>query len=244
VEVVRGLLEAIVAAFDPDWAVVTSSRLRAAIRGCAPDPFVGWLSYLPARLGQIPAFPPPARVIPLAGDGWLVTTRDDPLARDNPDDVALARRLTALLDSAEPALHVAPGTVSPSAATLASIVPRSKGDFIRAYAVAATGYPSVGPVLPGLLEWLQDWNWPVAHVLTPFLGSIGLPLLPHVHQILESDDLVWKYWILWSVVYGCPELATALADELKRLATKPTPSEVGEELDVAAREILARCVDR
>jgi len=119
-----------------------------------------------------------------------------------------------------------------------SLLPQSKFDTEKAEALAALGYPAVAPILPELFLWLQDYNWPVAHVLAPFLSSIGLPLLPHVRDILVTDDDLWKYWVLSCAVEPSPPLAQALRKELLRLADAPTPNEVAEELDMKARGIL------
>src|SRR4051794_23281462 len=59
------------------------------------------------------------------------------------------------------------------------LIPQNKFDLKRAQAAVEVGYPAVAPILPELLEWLQDYNWPVAHILAPFLASIGEPLVPH-----------------------------------------------------------------
>ena len=119
-----------------------------------------------------------------------------------------------------------------------NLVPKHIFDIDRAAACVSLGYPGVEPILPELLEWLQDCNWPVARVLAPFLGSIGLPMLPHVRKLLEGDDDIWKYWVLSRVVEESPTLAAALREDLERIANSPTASETAEELDRKAREIL------
>ena len=81
---------------------------------------------------------------------------------------------------------------------LRELLPHEKGDTERAEAIVALGYPAVAPILPDLIEWLQDCNWPVAHVLSPFLAQIGLPLLPPVRAVLATNDYQWKYWVLLS----------------------------------------------
>jgi hypothetical protein len=50
-------------------------------------------------------------------------------------------------------------------------IPKNKGVLAAAQAAIDIGYPGVAPILPQLLEWLQDYNWPVAHMLAPFLAS-------------------------------------------------------------------------
>ncbi|WP_424511158.1 DUF5071 domain-containing protein [Roseateles saccharophilus] len=69
-----------------------------------------------------------------------------------------------------------------------------------AEALIAHGHPAVEPVLPQILEWTQDGNWPVALVFAPFLATIGAGLAPHARRILHGDDDVWKYFLLQDVV--------------------------------------------
>lgn len=118
-------------------------------------------------------------------------------------------------------------------------VPRDKADLARAYAAVAAGFPAVAPVVGPLIEWLQDANWPVASVLTPLLQSVGEPLVPHIWRVLQSDDLVWKYWVIGLLVPALPQsAASSFRPELERLATRPEPSELLEELDQQAASVL------
>ena len=119
-----------------------------------------------------------------------------------------------------------------------ALIPRHKSDLERARAAIQAGYPAVTPILPQLLEWLQDYNWPVAHVLAPFLASIGNPLIPHIESIFHSNDEIWKYWIISAIMGNSRELAISFRDELERLALSPTKNEAAEELDDVARAVL------
>jgi hypothetical protein len=83
---------------------------------------------------------------------------------------------------------------------LRNLIPTSKVDIERAAAAVEAGYPEVAPILGELIGWLQDYNWPVAHVLAPFLASIGAPLVPHVWHVLLTDDGVWKYWVIGMLI--------------------------------------------
>lgn len=121
---------------------------------------------------------------------------------------------------------------------LADRLPRNKLDTDRAGSLVALGYPAVEAAIPELLEWMQDINWPVAQVLQPFLAGIGGPLAPHIRRILETDDDVWKDWVLRCIVAESAELRTILRPELERLAFSPKPGEKAEELDDTAREML------
>jgi hypothetical protein len=122
---------------------------------------------------------------------------------------------------------------------LRAMLPKDRHDVASAAAIAALGYPAVAPLLPDLLSWLQDYNWPVARALAPFLAAVGEPVLPEVRRILASDDEMWKYWVLVAVVAAMPAaVAGLLRPELVRMATQPTPGEVTDEVNLAAREIL------
>ena len=120
------------------------------------------------------------------------------------------------------------------------LIPQHKSDIERARLAVATGYPAVAPILPELLEWLQDCNWPVSHILAPFLVSIGTPLIPHIQHILDTDDEIWKYWMISAIMRDSFELALAFRDELERLAFSPTEREAREELDEVAQEVLEK----
>jgi hypothetical protein len=120
------------------------------------------------------------------------------------------------------------------------LVPRDKLDVEGARSAVRAGYPAVAPVLPGLLEWVQDGKWPVAGIIAPFLAKIGMPILPEVQRVLESADDVWKYWLLKLVVAESPEVLNALRPTLTRLVQNPTVGEQVEGVVAAARKLLEK----
>jgi hypothetical protein len=120
------------------------------------------------------------------------------------------------------------------------LIPQHRSDSERANAAIAAGYPAVAPILPELLEWLQDCNWPVARVLAPFLVSIGNPLIPHIQHIFDSNDEIWKYWIINVILRNSFELAVAFRNELERLAYSPTENEETQELNEVSQEVLEK----
>lgn len=119
------------------------------------------------------------------------------------------------------------------------LMPSDKMDTARAEELVSFGYPTVVDALPSIIEWIQDLNWPVARVLRPFLAEIGAPLAPHVLAVLKTNDETWKWSVLNGVVAHSRELAESIRPELERLAEAPTPSEVHEELNDMARQIVA-----
>jgi len=121
------------------------------------------------------------------------------------------------------------------------LIPKDKCDIATAKAAVAAGFPAVEPILPQLLEWIQDVNWPVAHVLLPFFRTIGRPLIPEVRRIFATDDDVWKYWVLTNLVdYWPPDLIAEVRTDLERFDRNPTPGETKEEVALEAREVLKK----
>ena len=118
------------------------------------------------------------------------------------------------------------------------LLPRDKLDLERAEAIVAQGYPAVAPVLPDLMVWLQDSNWPVCDIIAPFLAGLGAPVIPEVRGVLDSDDAIWKRWVLLYVVAESGEVREGVRDQLARLADAEPTEEEEEGLREIAAEIL------
>ena len=119
-------------------------------------------------------------------------------------------------------------------------LPRDKHDAENAAALVAAGGENIMHVMPQILEWMQDRNWPVARVFQPFLADVGARLAPFVKAVFATDDNVWKYNLLVGIVGRSPELATALRADLERMAYNPTAGEQLECVAVEAQDILTK----
>jgi len=125
--------------------------------------------------------------------------------------------------------------------TESSCIPTSKYDVQAVYRARALGYPALNDLLPQLLEWLLDVNWPVAQHVAPLLSLAGSEIVPHIKAVFSSDDHLWKYSLLASGLIRdlAPVVHDALRDDLVRMATQPTDAERREDVDSMARETLA-----
>jgi hypothetical protein len=118
------------------------------------------------------------------------------------------------------------------------LVPKNKFDTETARLACRAGFPAVEPVLYELLEWLQDYNWPVAHELFPFLASIGEPLAHHIRRVFAGDDYTWQYWVC-ALIRESPALYSIFRQDLHRIASSPTAEERANELDEQCADVIA-----
>lgn len=116
---------------------------------------------------------------------------------------------------------------------LYALIPQDKTDVETAKKAVDYGYPGVAPILPVLIYWLQDLNWPVAQELTPFLAKIGAPLKQPVLDVLKTQDSIWKYWVVSELVDTTDlQLAKAIAPELQHLKLKTVASVDEDDISV------------
>jgi hypothetical protein len=119
-----------------------------------------------------------------------------------------------------------------------SNLPSDKMDVSRAMEVVRLGYPKVEPLVPKLLEWCKDGNWPVARVFFPFLATIGAAIAPYVKTILASGDDDWKFFVLQEIVAKSTGLRTSLKNEIEKMAENPSVGEKASGVDEVAKNIL------
>lgn len=120
-----------------------------------------------------------------------------------------------------------------------TLLPRDKCDIDHVHAIVALGYPAVAPVLPDLLEWLRDCNWPVSFPIADFLATLPEQMAPLIWDVLRGDDDIWKYWCIARLISAMPtQIAEQFRAELTRLVERPTTAERGEELNEVAEDAL------
>jgi len=126
----------------------------------------------------------------------------------------------------------------------AECVPQSKFDAEAVKRAASLGYPGINVILPDLLIWIQDMNWPVAGPVASLLAKAGPEIVPSVKAALNSDDDVWKHNILFNLAphFG-GDVRDLIKAEVSRIADVPTPNEIAEEASAAACDLLAHWDD-
>ena len=119
------------------------------------------------------------------------------------------------------------------------LLPKNKFDDSTLTELMSLSDNEIEPIITDLLEWLQDFNWPIATKIKSVVGKHYKLSEPYVLSILQGTDEIWKYWILRELMYewqSCP--GSDLLNEISRIAQHPTPDEIEEELDKAANELL------
>ncbi|WP_025691410.1 DUF5071 domain-containing protein [Paenibacillus zanthoxyli] len=118
-------------------------------------------------------------------------------------------------------------------------LPRDKHDFVRVNALKKLDKEELILLIPNLLMWLQDINWPIAIEISKLLLTIPEEVIPYVKDVLQGDDDIWKEWCLRYFAMHLPiELRQQLQEQILRIAYKPTKGEELEEVHITARELL------
>ena len=118
-------------------------------------------------------------------------------------------------------------------------LPRDKHDSERVNQLKNLSREELVLLLPGLMEWIQDMNWPIAEEVAELLLTYPDEIVPLIKDVLVTNDDIWKYWCLIKLVKKLPkDLKVQLKGDLIRLVESPTAGEKLEELDEISVEIL------
>jgi len=116
------------------------------------------------------------------------------------------------------------------------LVPQNKHDIETAEELNQYSIEELKPIVPALLEWLQDCNWPVSKPVRLYLEKHISEIQNEILDVLKTDDSIWKRWVLLS--FGKEINDPRLVSEIKRIASNPTNGEKSEDLDEVSTEII------
>lgn len=98
VPVLKEVIRALVLAWEPEWAVVTSHEFRDTLsEDGRVGTFVGWMTYFSHDRGELPSLPEPVRVEPVEDKGSLLLLTSGRLTASNPEHLSQGRRVQAVL---------------------------------------------------------------------------------------------------------------------------------------------------
>ncbi|MNO73640.1 putative acetyltransferase [compost metagenome] len=125
--------------------------------------------------------------------------------------------------------------------TAQDMIPTHKSDFERVEFLKKQSLERIRPILPELLVWLQDINWPIASEIEDLLVKFQAELIPHIQKVLHTKDGGWKYFLLHGLINRLPDpVLLELKSDLHRMQDYPTKDEQYEELEDILEELLAR----
>lgn len=76
------------------------------------------------------------------------------------------------------------------------LLPKNKFDNSNINRLFLLTDEEIKPIIYELLEWTQDYNWPIAKEIIPVLLEREDLIFPYIREILQSNDEEWKYWII------------------------------------------------
>jgi hypothetical protein len=116
------------------------------------------------------------------------------------------------------------------------LIPKHKDDQEVIEALKKLSFEEIKPIVPELLEWLQDINWPIARPVAEVLKPFSDQLVPEILKILKTNDGIWKLWILTTLARTTKD--QTLLKEIERIANYPTRDEIEDEVNAEAIAIL------
>lgn len=120
-----------------------------------------------------------------------------------------------------------------------SLVPKDKFDDEACENLKSASDEELIPHIDGLLECLQDLNWPIAAPVSERLSMLGSPLVKPIIKILSGSDEVWKYWIVSHLLYQVSDdVFNELRFKVNSMKLNPTKSEIEEEVLAVVCELL------
>ncbi|WP_088547164.1 DUF5071 domain-containing protein [Paenibacillus aquistagni] len=121
-------------------------------------------------------------------------------------------------------------------------LPRDKHDFERVRTLYEIERNELIALLPEILTWLQDINWPIAiEVAELLLNKIPRETISIVIEVLKGEDEIWKENCLRYFVMKLPKVLLEidnLKSEITRIANQPTEEEKIEEIHITAQQII------
>ncbi|MNO69416.1 hypothetical protein D3C76_602700 [compost metagenome] len=123
---------------------------------------------------------------------------------------------------------------------LEDYLPKDKSDFESLILLKKLTHSEFEQLLPELLTWTQDINWPIApKIIDELLIPLGKDLVPWLKPILLSKEYDWIYTVLWYLVRKLEkEVIYELKDEFVLLSQTKDVNFIEFEIPDMAKEIL------
>lgn len=122
------------------------------------------------------------------------------------------------------------------------LLPKNKHDDSNIDKLYNLTDDEIKPIIYDLLEWLQDYNWPIAQQIEKVLILRENLVFPYISSILNGNDVMWKYWImLYLIPNFSEEHKQSLKYEILKFINDSKTDEDTEDLREAAIECYEKC---
>jgi hypothetical protein len=119
------------------------------------------------------------------------------------------------------------------------LMPKDKHDRKAMERLRKLPIQELVPLLPELLEWVADINWPIARDAIDLVLTVPEHIVEPIRKVFQTTDYGWKNSCLNYVVPHLPvEQRRQLKPELERIAHQPTQDEIEEGTSDTAQELL------
>ncbi|KAG4433238.1 hypothetical protein IFR05_011292 [Cadophora sp. M221] len=125
-----------------------------------------------------------------------------------------------------------------------ALIPNSKMDIDSVNRLTPLDPSSLAPLVPHLLTWIQEPNWPIAFPIVELLRKHPSIVVEPVRKVLrdeagEGDDGAWKSNCLNALVIEMEKgYQMQLKEELVRMAREPTKEELEWDTADVAKDAL------
>ncbi|KAH9219260.1 hypothetical protein DL95DRAFT_443635 [Leptodontidium sp. 2 PMI_412] len=125
-----------------------------------------------------------------------------------------------------------------------ALIPKSKMDVESIEHLTPLSPSTLAPLIPHLLTWIQDSNWPISQPIIELLRKHPSIVIEPVRKVLrdeagEEDDGAWKSNCLNGLVVEMERgFQMEFKDELVRMAKSPTNEELEWETMDVAKDVL------
>ena len=117
-------------------------------------------------------------------------------------------------------------------------IPKDKSDLSTIPILIEMDEDDINPILPELLTWVADMNWPVAAEMAKVLVRFSNSAVPHIKEILKpmQKDEEWKWHIITGLLPQLqPNSQKLLMEDINRVIHSPTDSEIASDVQEQAK---------
>ncbi|MCL1935157.1 MAG: DUF5071 domain-containing protein [Defluviitaleaceae bacterium] len=124
---------------------------------------------------------------------------------------------------------------------LRNLIPKDKFDNSNIEKLMMLPEEDLKQILPELILWIADFNWPIAIELIPILIKYPNSILPIIKKNLQAseEDAELKNYIILKLIPELPKkYQDMLIKDIERIYKEPTSIEIAEEVNEIALNYL------